>query len=95
MEFLESDLPEPPVQDLPTAGYDHLPELGLEGRIKGLGREHLEVLLRHGREHRNRTPVTRLLTARLREPREGGQHSHPCGGYGRPTPAGRSSTLPT
>lgn len=85
MDFLESELPYPSTQDLPIPGYDHLPKLGLEGRTKGLGREQLELLLRYERDHRGRTPVIRLLTARLRGLRERHRRGRPGGGYGRPT----------
>ncbi|WP_329171683.1 hypothetical protein [Streptomyces sp. NBC_01477] len=84
MEFFEGELPDPSTQELPIAGYNHLPRLGLEGRTSELGREQLEVLLRYERGHRDRTPVVRLITARLRGLRERHRRGHPEGGYGRP-----------
>ncbi|MFG1808061.1 hypothetical protein [Streptomyces sp. NPDC049040] len=84
MEFPEGKLPDPSTQELPIPGYKHLPKLGIEGRTEGLGAEQLDLLLRYEREHRDRTPVIRLFTARLRGLREDRRDPHPDGGYGTP-----------
>lgn len=83
MEFFENELPDPSTQELPIPDYNHLPRIGMESRTRDLEREDLELLLRYECAHRARTPVLRLLAARLRRLRE--RHE----GAGRPEGTGR------
>jgi hypothetical protein len=70
MDFPEDALPAPTTQELPIPDYKHLPRLDVEPRVGDLGKEEVETVLRYEREHRGRTPVIRLLTARLHRLRE-------------------------
>lgn len=80
----EDDMPGPVTQELPIVDYPHLPRIEVERRAQDLASDGLELVLRYEREHGDRTPVVRLLTARLRQLRERGRDSRPpaAGGYG-------------
>jgi hypothetical protein len=58
--------PGPTTRELPIPDYRHLPAHVIEGRIGDLDREAVEKVLRYECDHRERTPLIRLLTARLR-----------------------------
>lgn len=93
MTLFDSETPSPTPGDLPVAGYDHLPLPALEQAVRDLGRADIDVLLRYERENRDRTPVVRVLTARLSELRHAAERERRTGGYGpprmrRPQPAG-------
>lgn len=74
---------------LPIADYDHLPKLAVESRARSLGPDELEALLRYECSHRARTPVIRVLAARLRQVRERRRRQAVPGGYGPLPPAAR------
>ena len=59
-------MPGPKTQELPIADYRHLPVHTIAGRIPELDRKGVETVLRYECDHRERTPLIRLLTARLR-----------------------------
>ncbi|MEU6849594.1 hypothetical protein ABZ901_06625 [Actinacidiphila alni] len=75
-------------EDLPLNDYDHLPRVSIEGSIGAMEEDELEQLVRYESVHRQRTPVIRLLTARLRRLRHRSSAPAPEGGYG---PAPRNS----
>jgi len=60
---------------LPIPDYDHLSLGELEHRIRSLTPDALGQLLRHEREHADRTHVVELLTARLRQLEAGSEPS--------------------
>ncbi|MBY8881043.1 hypothetical protein [Actinacidiphila acidipaludis] len=73
----------------PVADYDHMTMRGLERHLGTLDQAQVEALVRYESAHENRTPVMRLLTARLHRLREAGRSPDldaPAGGYG-PAPA--------
>jgi hypothetical protein len=72
--------------ELPIPDYEHLPQYSIESRVASLARDDVEILLRYESEHRNRTPVLRLLTERVRELRARDRLVPPQGGYGPPSP---------
>ncbi|MBY8882753.1 hypothetical protein [Actinacidiphila acidipaludis] len=79
MEQFPGDIGLPYKGDLPIPDYDHLPRYGIESRVPSLTSDDVQILLRYESEHRNRTPVLRLLTLRAREIRIHG-HPAPTGG---------------
>ncbi|SFF77372.1 hypothetical protein SAMN05216251_12848 [Actinacidiphila alni] len=66
MSDLEDATPATVTQELPVLDYKHLPRLEIERHVLGLDEDATAVLLRYECDHRARTPVIRLLTARLR-----------------------------
>ncbi|WP_051951848.1 hypothetical protein [Actinacidiphila yeochonensis] len=62
--------PGPTTEELPIPDYRHLPAQAIEGRILELDGDEVETVLRYECEHRERTPLIRVLTARLRGLRE-------------------------
>jgi hypothetical protein len=79
-------LPEPHTQELPLPDYPHLTTRAIESRVADLDRAQVEALLRYECAHRERTPVIRLLTARLRRLRETAPRKSPPGGSTAPVP---------
>ncbi|MFC4030030.1 hypothetical protein ACFO3J_00935 [Streptomyces polygonati] len=67
VELFDSEGPGPATGELPIMDYKHLPKLAIEGFSQSLAKEETELVLRYEREHRDRTPVVRVLTARLRQ----------------------------
>jgi hypothetical protein len=89
VDLFDDEIPDPATRELPIPDYNHLPRVEVETASRQLDAEDLDVVLRYERGHRDRTPVVRLLTARLRWLREqvrGGRSVK--GGYG---PAPRAS----
>jgi hypothetical protein len=82
MDMPEQELVVPTADELPITDYDHLPKVAVEGRVAALGREELETILRYERAHRDRTPLVRLLMARLRQMRYRIRRDTAVGGYG-------------
>jgi hypothetical protein len=82
MDLPENELGVPTANELPIADYDHLPKVAVERRVPALGREDLETILRYERTHRDRTPLVRLLMARLRQMRYRMSRDTAVGGYG-------------
>ena len=75
----------------PVADYDHMTVRGVERRLVTLDQDEVEALVRYESAHENRTPVMRLLIARLHQLREAGRSvpgrpEASTGGYG-PAPA--------
>ncbi|WP_433887804.1 hypothetical protein [Streptomyces sp. CA-111067] len=68
--MFDDEIPDPVTRELPIPDYKHLPRLDVETRAEGLKAEDLQIVLRYERGHRDRTPVIRLLTARLRRLRD-------------------------
>lgn len=87
MEMFEDDAGSPPTEQLPIADYKHLAGRTAESYFPGLGPDELADLLRYEQAHRNRLPIIRSLTARLRRLR----HERGAGpGAGADPPAARS-----
>lgn len=84
VDLFDNEIPGPETSELPIADYPHLPRLQIESRASELDREQVERVLRYEREHRGRTPVIRLLTARLHELRPHHRDTPPAHGYGSP-----------
>jgi hypothetical protein len=82
MNMPENEIGVPTADELPITDYDHLPKVVAEGRVPALGREDLETILRYERAHRDRTPLVRLLMARLRQMRYRISRGTTVGGYG-------------
>ncbi|WNI18821.1 hypothetical protein [Actinacidiphila sp. ITFR-21] len=76
VELSDGEGPSPATRELPIVDYNHLPKLAIEGFSHDLAKEEVETVLRYERAHRSRTPVIRVLTARLRRLRDG---RHPDG----------------
>ncbi|MBH5333492.1 hypothetical protein IHE55_01200 [Streptomyces pactum] len=70
--------------ELPLADYDRLAAGDLGHRIRSLGTEELETLLRYEREHARRAGALQVLTARLEQLKRGAT----------PSPGGESATTP-
>ncbi|WP_329138942.1 hypothetical protein OG552_32065 [Streptomyces sp. NBC_01476] len=71
MELFDGELPGPATAEVPIVGYPHLPKIAIESSLRDLGPDEVESVLRYESRHRARTPVIRLLTARLRRFRDG------------------------
>ncbi|WP_327286832.1 hypothetical protein [Streptomyces sp. NBC_01198] len=85
MEMFEDERGGPSTEQLPIVGYNHLPGRTAESYFPSLGQEELSDLLRYEQTHRNRLPIIRSLTARLRRLREQKNARPPvAGGYGPP-----------
>jgi hypothetical protein len=67
VELFDGEVPGPATEELPIVDYKHLPKLAIEGFSRNLAKEETELVLRYERRHRDRTPVVRVLTARLRQ----------------------------
>lgn len=95
MEMFDDEPGSPATEQLPIVGYNHLAGRTAESYFPGLGPDELADLLRYERAHRNRLPIIRSLTARLRRLRhEQDEAAGPAaGGYG-PPPGGRPSGGP-
>ncbi|WUH89479.1 hypothetical protein OG900_04465 [Streptomyces sp. NBC_00433] len=84
MELFDNETGGPPTEQLPIADYNHLAGRTAESYFPGLGTEELADLLRYERAHRNRLPIIRSLTARLRLLRDREAAGPGAGGYGPP-----------
>lgn len=73
-----------PHDELPLPDYDHLPIGSLEGRIRSLDADQLQLLLTYEESHGNRLPVTQVLRARLDSVRGGAELSDGSPGARRP-----------
>jgi hypothetical protein len=89
VELFDDGTPGPATGELPIADYKHLPRVAVEGPAQELDQEQVETLLRYERRHRDRTPVIRLLTARLRAIRRSRRQARPAGGFGPAPGSGR------
>lgn len=88
MEMFDDEVGSPPTEQLPIVDFKHLSGRTAESHFPGLGPGEVADLLRYERAHRNRLPIIRSLTARLRQLRHPGDEKPPrAGGYG-PPPAG-------
>lgn len=83
-------------RDLPIDDYDNLQPGDLQGRIRSLNSQDLELLLTYERKHADRRQVIELLLARLRQVEAGARPS--SGGLGgasvAPPPQGTSPVTP-
>lgn len=68
--MFDEGMPTPATRELPIVGYRHLPKQAIEALASDLDHEQADLVLRYECAHRGRTPVIRLLTARLRGLRE-------------------------
>lgn len=84
MKLFDSETPSPTPDDLPIAGYDHLPLPAVDQAVRRLSAADLDVLVRYERENRDRTPIMRVLSARQHELRHAAARATPPGGYGPP-----------
>lgn len=75
-------------EEPPIADYDHMTVRAVEGCARSLTYEQLTAVRDYECAHQARTPVIRLLTARLRAIRDERSAEERSGGYG---PAPRSS----
>jgi hypothetical protein len=71
MDMFDDELPAPATRELPLADYPHLSGYAIEASLSGLDSEEVEILKRYESTHRDRTPLVRLLTARLKSLRAG------------------------
>lgn len=78
----ESRAPSP--DELPLDDYDQLPIGSLEGRIRSLDAEQLQVLLAYERAHADRPAVLQLLEQRLGQLEEGAEPSDGSPGAAHP-----------
>ncbi|SHN12738.1 hypothetical protein [Actinacidiphila paucisporea] len=85
MDMFDDEAGSPPTEQLPIVDYNHLSGRTAESHFPSLGPDELADLLRYERAHRNRLPIIRSLTARLRRLRhEQDEETSRTGGYGPP-----------
>jgi hypothetical protein len=90
MDLFDEETGGPSTEQLPIVDYNHLAGRTAESYFPDLGPGELADLLRYERTHRNRLPIIRSLTARLRRLRHSVDAGPPpAGGYGPPPPTTR------